>query len=103
MRVANRPNAREARVAKRVPQSRTVFTDRRTLIAGTRRQMALDLGVTEQALQKIENGTGDASLFMCFVYAAYLGVNLSELFPDVLLEAESYLSRRKQLSVTGSL
>lgn len=103
MSTANKPNPRRARVTNRVqPEVRSTFIKHRKLIADTRRKMALDLGVTEQALQKVENGTGDASLFMCFVYAHYLHANIYELFPDVVREAQLYVSQQ-QLSVTTSL
>ncbi|MBU7319036.1 MULTISPECIES: helix-turn-helix transcriptional regulator [Paenibacillus] len=59
-------------------------------------KMASDLNVTEITIRKIEYGQLDPSFMMSFVYAAYLGSTVEELFPDIVDGALEYYETLKE-------
>ena len=47
----------------------------------TQTQMAKDLGISRQAISKIENGERNPSLDMAYRIAAYYNLSVQEVFP----------------------
>jgi putative transcriptional regulator len=96
----NKPTTRPVRIASRIPKPRLRFSELRNIVAGTQRRMAHDLGVTELTIRKIEQGRNDPSFMMSFVYAEYLGTTVYDIFPDIVHEAQTYLSSRSITNIT---
>lgn len=75
----------------RHPKPRNQFRERRDGMEVTQKKLANDLDVTELTIRNVEKGKQDPSSFMCFVYAAYLGVSVYELFPDMAEDARLFV------------
>lgn len=94
-------SGRKITVSARMPEPRQRVIDLREKVAGTQKQMAIDLNMTDWSIRRIEKGYGDPSFMIAFVIAEYLGATVYDLFPDVVNEAKSYLESCVQPSLKG--
>ena len=51
----------------------------------TQADMALDLGISEVYVRKIESGVSSPGLELILKYGRYFGKDIKELFPDIFL------------------